>query len=168
MTDRRWLDDLARKVWQRRRDLQRDNRLDGTLQEVRELLEKALKAERETLARQNTDNSRFHEMELDTLPGDTGGAVSELGKYDWQSSEARETFQQIQDLLGREMLDQRFAGMKQALQNATPEDTERIRQMLDDLNALLEQHSAGADTTRQFEAFMEKQGDFFPEQPRSG
>ncbi len=167
MKNRRGLDDLARQVWQRRRELQRDNRLDGTLGEVRELLEKALKAERETLARQNSDDSRFHEMELDTLPGDTGGAVRELGKYDWQSSEARETFQQIQDLLGREMLDQRFAGMKQALQNATPEDTERIRQMLADLNALLEQHSAGADTTGQFEQFMDKHGEFFPEQPRS-
>ena len=73
-------------------------------------------------------------MELDTLPGDTGGAVRELGKYDWQSSDARETFQEIQNLLGREMLDQRFAGMKQAMQQVTPEDTERIRQMLDDLN----------------------------------
>ena len=167
MADRRGLDELARQVWQRRRELQRDNRLDGTLQEVRQLLEKALQQERDTLARQQGEDARFHEMELDTLPGDTGGAVRELGKYDWQSSDARETFQQIQDLLGREMLDQRFAGMKQALQQATPEDTERIRQMLDDLNALLQAHADGADTGRQFEDFMDKHGEFFPERPRS-
>ena len=167
LKNRRGLDDLARQVWQKRRDLQRDNRLDGTLQEVRELLEKALTQERETLARQNTDDSAFHEMELDTLPGDTGGAVRELAKYDWQSSDARETFQQIQDLLGREMLDQRFAGMKQALQQTTPEETERIRQMLDDLNALLAAHAEGADTTTQFENFMDQHGEFFPENPRS-
>ena len=165
MQNRRGLDDLARKVWQRRRDLQRDNRLDGTLQEVRELLAKALEQERGVLARQNGDDARFREMELDTLPGDTGGAVRELGKYQFQSSDARETFQQIQDLLGKEMLDQRFAGMKQALENATPEDTERIRQMLDDLNALLANHSAGSDTPRQFAEFTDKHGEFFPEQP---
>src|SRR4051812_7976208 len=45
----RGLDELSRQVWQRRRDLQRDNRLDGTLQEVRELLQRALDAERESL-----------------------------------------------------------------------------------------------------------------------
>ncbi len=81
LKDRRGLDDLARKVWQKRRDLQRDNRLDGTLQEVRELLAQALEQERDTLARmQNSDDARFKEMELDTLPGDTGGAVRELGE----------------------------------------------------------------------------------------
>jgi len=167
MKNRRGLDDLARRVWQRRRELQRDNRLDGTLQEIRELLEKALGAEREMLARQTGDDARFREMELDTLPGDTGGAVRELGKYDWQSMQARETFQEIQDLLGREMLDQRFAGMKQALQQVTPQDAERIQQMLADLNALLAAHASGRDTGEQFEQFMNKHGDFFPEQPQT-
>ena len=122
MQNRRGLDELTRKVWQRRRDLQRDNRLDGTLQEVRELLDKALRPGAGSPGPAGPgDDARFREMELDTLPGDTGGAVRELGKYDWQSRDARETFlQQIQDLLGREMLDQRFAGMKQALEHATP------------------------------------------------
>ena len=41
---------------------------------------------------------------------------------------------QIKDLLGREMLDQRFAGMKQALENATDEDRQAVNEMLDDLN----------------------------------
>jgi uncharacterized protein with von Willebrand factor type A (vWA) domain len=167
MKDRRGLDDLARKIWQKRRDLQRDNRLDGTLQEVRNLLARALEQERDTLARQQGDDARFREMELDTLPGDTGGAVRELGKYDWQSSDARETFAQIQNLLGKEMLDQRFAGMKQALESATPQDTERIREMLDDLNALLAAHAAGAQTAQQFGDFMDKHGEFFPEQPQN-
>ena len=167
MKNRRGLDDLARQIWKKRRDLQRDNRLDGTLQEVRELLEKALVQERQALARQDGDDARFHEMELDTLPGDTGGAVRELGKYDWQSSDARETFQEIQNLLGKEMLDQRFAGMKQAMEQVTPEDTERIRQMLDDLNSLLEAHAGGAETTEQFEKFMAEHGEFFPEQPQN-
>lgn len=165
--DRRGLDELTREVWQRRSRLQRENRLDGTLQEVRELLARALAAERDSLGRQDSDDARFREMQLDALPSDTGGAVRELNSYDWQSADAREAYEEIRDLLGRELLDQRFAGMKQAMENATPEDVERIREMLDDLNRLLANHADGQDTAPQFEQFMAQHGEFFPENPES-
>jgi uncharacterized protein with von Willebrand factor type A (vWA) domain len=165
--ERRGLDELTREVWQRRSRLQRENRLDGTLQEVRELLRRALDAERDTLGRDDGDDARFREMQLDALPSDTGGAVRELAEYDWRSSDAREAYSGIRDLLGRELLDQRFQGMKQAMENATPQDVERIREMLDDLNSLLANHAAGQDTTEQFQQFMEQHGEFFPEAPQS-
>jgi uncharacterized protein with von Willebrand factor type A (vWA) domain len=165
--DRRGLDELTREVWQQRSKLQRENRLDGTLQEVRELLQRAMDAERDALGRDDSDDARFREMQLDALPSDTGGAVRELDSYDWRSSDAREAYQEIRDLLGREMLDQRFAGMKQAMENATPEDVERIREMLDDLNQLIAQHAQGQDTQQQFGEFMAKHGDFFPENPQN-
>ncbi|BBG02117.1 MULTISPECIES: vWA domain-containing protein [Pseudonocardia] len=164
---RRGLDDLTRRVWERRRDLQRDNRIDGTLQEVRELLQRAVDAERSALDNEDSDDARFREMQLDALPNDTGGAVRELGEYDWRSADAREAYQEIRDLLGREMLDQRFQGMKQAMQNATPQDVERINAMLDDLNGLLEQHARGEDTTERFAEFMSRHGEHFPENPRN-
>lgn len=164
---RRGLDDLTRRVWERRRDLQRDNRIDGTLQEVRELLARALDAERESLGSEDSDDARFREMQLDALPTDTGGAVRELGEYDWRSSDAREAYQEIRDLLGREMLDQRFEGMKQAMQNATPEDVERINAMLEDLNDLLDRHARGEDTTERFAEFMREHGEHFPENPQN-
>lgn len=164
---RRGLDDLTRRVWERRRDLQRDNRIDGTLQEVRELLARALDAERQSLDNEDSDDARFREMQLDALPTDTGGAVRELGEYDWRSSEAREAYQEIRDLLGREMLDQRFEGMKQAMQNATPEDVERINAMLEDLNDLLDRHARGEDTTERFAEFMREHGQHFPENPQN-
>lgn len=164
---RRGLDDLTRRVWERRRDLQRDNRIDGTLQEVRELLQRALDAERQSLDNEDSDDARFREMQLDALPTDTGGAVRELGEYDWRSSEAREAYQEIRDLLGREMLDQRFEGMKHAMQNATPEDVERINAMLEDLNDLLDRHARGEDTTERFAEFMRAHGEHFPENPQT-
>ncbi len=167
MAGQRGLDDLTRQVWQRRRDLQRDNRLDGTLAQVRELLQRALDAERDSLARDGSDDARFREMQLDALPSDTGGAVRELDSYDWRSSDAREAYQEIRDLLGREMLDQRFAGMKQAMQDATPADVERIRELLDDLSSLLAAHAAGQDTQPQFAEFMATHGAHFPENPRN-
>ncbi|MBA3781910.1 MAG: VWA domain-containing protein [Nocardioides sp.] len=167
--DQTGLDDLARRVAEKRRELLARHNLDGTLQEVLELLDKAVLEERKQLARDVSmdDAARaFREMQLDNLPASTAAAVSELSSYDWQSSEAREAYEQIKDLLGREVLDQRFAGMKQALEGATDEDRAAINEMLDDLNSLLEKHRLGDDTDEDFREFMDKHGDFFPENPQ--
>ncbi|MDO9497438.1 MAG: VWA domain-containing protein, partial [Nocardioides sp.] len=108
----------------------------------------------------------FAEMRLENLPASTSAAVSELADYDWQSREAREDYEKIRDLLGRELLDQRFAGMKQALENATDEDRAAVNEMLRDLNTLLEKHRQGTDTEDDFRQFMDEHGDFFPENPQ--
>ncbi|MGH3797853.1 MAG: vWA domain-containing protein [Pseudonocardiaceae bacterium] len=164
----RGMDDLARRIWQRRSEITRRHRLDGTLQQVRELLEKALDAERRTLFPDPDDDARFREARLDALPPDTARAVAELAGYDWRSAEAAQAYQAIRDLLGRQLLEQRFEGMKQVLQSASPEDVERVQQMLSDLNDLLAAHARGdADTTARFDEFMRKHGDFFPENPRN-
>lgn len=164
------LDDLARRVAARRRELTRDHHLDGTLQEVRELLDKAVLAERSELARNvelDESDRLLAQMQLDNLPASPAAAVSELGGYDWKSAEARADFEKIKDLLGREMLDQRFAGMKAALENATDADRAAIIEMLDDLNDLLEAHRRGEDTPAQFDDFMSKHGEYFPEKPEN-
>ncbi len=49
--DQTGLDDLARRVAERRRELLRRHNLDGTMQEVRELLDRAVLEERKQLAR---------------------------------------------------------------------------------------------------------------------
>ncbi len=168
--DQTGLDDLARRVAERRRDLLQRHNLDGTLQEVKELLDRALLEERKELARDammDDADRAFREMQLGNLPDSTAAAVSELNDYDWASRQAREDFEKIKDLLGREMLDQRFAGMKQALEGATDEDRAAINEMLGDLNELLEKHQRGEDTDEDFEQFMDKHGDFFPERPNN-
>ncbi len=162
----RGLDDLARQVAQRRQDLLRRHDLDGTMREVRELLDHAVLEERKQLARDLDDDARFAEMRIESLPSSPAAAVSELGDYAWRSPQAREDFERIKDLLGREMLDQRFAGMKQALENATEQDREAVAEMLTDLNALLDAHRRGEDTEQQFREFMDKHGEFFPEDPQ--
>src|SRR6201993_1490386 len=160
-------DRLAAEANRRRRDLLRRNNLDGTLQEIKKLLDEAVLAERKELARALDDDARFGELQLDALPASPAKAVEELSDYNWRSAEARQKYEQIKDLLGREMLDQRFAGMKQALEGATDEDRQRVNEMLDDLNELLDKHSRGEDTQRDFDEFMGKHGEFFPENPRN-
>lgn len=168
--ERQGLDDLARRVNERRRDLLRRHRLDGTVQEVKELLDRALREERDQFlrdARMDPVDRQFREMQLDNLPSSTAAAVTQLSDYDWQSDTARGHYEQIKNLLGREMLDQRFAGMKQALENATDEDRQAVARMLEDLNDLLDKHARGEDTPEDFEKFMAEHGDQFPENPQN-
>lgn len=168
--DRLGLDDLARRVRERRAELTRRHRLDGTLEEVRKLLDRAVLEERKHLVRDvnlDDDVRAFAEMRLENLPSSTAAAVNELADYDWQSPSARADYDRIRELLGRELLDQRFAGMKNALESATDADRQAIRDMLNDLNGLLEKRRMGEDTQEDFDEFMRKHGHQFPENPQN-
>lgn len=167
MNGRRGLDDLRRAVDRRRREVRSRGRLDGTLQEVRRLLDTAIGQERAALFPDPADEARMREAELDALPNDASRAVRELADYDWRSPQARETYEQIADLLRREVLDSQFRGMKQALEGATPEDMARVRDMVGALNELLAKDARGEDTDQAFNEFMEQFGEFFPEGPES-
>jgi uncharacterized protein with von Willebrand factor type A (vWA) domain len=160
-------DRLAAEVNRRRRELLNRNNLDGTLQEIKQLLDEAVLAERKELARALDDDARFAELQIEALSPSPAKAVQELSEYNWRSPEARQKYEQIKDLLGREMLDQRFAGMKQALENATDEDRQAVNEMLDDLNDLLDKHSRGEDSAQDFDDFMRKHGQYFPENPKN-
>ncbi|MGH3327876.1 MAG: vWA domain-containing protein [Streptomycetales bacterium] len=163
----RGLQDLRRQIREQRRDLRRSGRLDGTLERVRQLLDQAVEAERGELFPDPSDDARIRETELDTLPRDTARAVRQLSDYDWRSREAREKYDEIRDLLRREVLDQQFRGMKEALEGASPQDLARVREMLADLNAMLDADARGEHTPEQFDAFMARHGEFFPENPRN-
>ena len=161
----RGLDDLRRSVRRQARQARRRGRLDGTLEQVRELLDRALAAERRELFPDPDDSARFAEAQLDALPNDPARAVRELSEYQWRSDEARQAYEEIKDLLRREVLDSQFRGMRDALRGATPEDMARIREMISALNDMLEADARGEHTQEQFDRFMEQYGEFFPENP---
>src|SRR5689334_12214155 len=72
--DHSGLDDLARRVAERRRELTQRHDLDGTLREVKELLDHAVLEERKQLARDvdlDDADRAFREMQLDNLPSST-------------------------------------------------------------------------------------------------
>ncbi|WP_431916705.1 vWA domain-containing protein [Nonomuraea jabiensis] len=165
--DRRGLDDMLREVRRRRRDLRERGRLDGTLEKARALLDKAIGQERAELFPDPSDDARLREAELDALPEDTAGAIQELSTYEWRSSAARQTFEELRDLLRREVLDSQFRGLRDALANPDPEAMERVRQMMAELNDMLDKDSRGQHTQADFDAFMGKYGDLFPEKPRN-
>lgn len=167
----RGLDDLAARARRLRREAMRRGNLDGAVTRARAQLDQALAAERAELAGRDDDTARFAEARLDSLPRSTAQAIDELADYDWTSDEARRLYQEILDGLRRDVLQQRFAGLRDALRGAEPaidaQANERVRELLRDLNDLLDRHARGAETDDAFAAFMQRHGDFFPEQPQS-
>ena len=161
------IDRLLERIRRLRAQARRRGDLGGTLDQVRAALDPALSAEREALAAAADDQARLAEMELATLPDDVAGAVRALADYDWRSDQARATYQAIQEMLRREVLDAQFAGMKSALESPDGEAMQRVKDMLADLNSLLAAHARQEDTTDQFADFMAKHGEFFPEQPQN-
>jgi uncharacterized protein with von Willebrand factor type A (vWA) domain len=163
------LDDLYDRARRMRRDALRRGRLDGAVTRARALLDQALAAERVQLAGEDGERARFDEARLDTLPTSTSRAVQEHADYDWHSDEARQSYQRILDELRDDVLQQRFAGLKQALRGADPANdpaaAERLRQLLADLNDLLDRHARGEDTDDAFSRFMEQHGDELGETP---
>jgi uncharacterized protein with von Willebrand factor type A (vWA) domain len=163
--DRRGLDELLREVRRRRRELRERGRLDGTLERARALLDTAIGQERAELFPDPSDDARMREVELDSLPDDTAGAIQALADYQWRSTAARRTYEELRDLLRREVLDSQFRGMRESLANPDPAAMERVRQMMSDLNDMLDRDARGEHTQADFERFMEQYGDFFPERP---
>jgi uncharacterized protein with von Willebrand factor type A (vWA) domain len=161
----RGLDALRRRLRQQQRAARHRGRLDGTLERVKRLLDEAVAAERRALFPDPSDTARLAEAELDTLPHDPARAVRQLAEYPWRSPEAAAKYDEIRDLLRREVLDSQFRGMKQALEGATPQDLQRVRDMIADLNQMLDDHARGRHTAEQFAEFMAKHGEFFPENP---
>src|ERR687886_752784 len=157
------------------RDAPRRGRLDGAVTRAQAQLDQALAAEREALAARDTDDARFAEAQLDNLPRSTAAAVQELSEYRWTSPEAERIYRDILDGLRSDVLDQRFRGMRDALQGmqpgaSSPEQqaaNQRLKDMLSDLNQLLDKHARGEDTQQDFDEFMGRHGDLFPGDPQN-
>src|SRR5947209_7691100 len=137
MQGHRGLDDMLRRVRERREQIRRRGRLDGILEQARALLDTAIGQERAELFPDPGDDARMREAELDALPADTAQAISRLADYSWRSDAARQTFEQLKDLLRREVLDSQFRGMGDALSGPDPAALQRVKDMLADLNAML-------------------------------
>ena len=167
LSDRRGLDDLMRQVRERQRELRRSGRLDGILEQARALLDTAIGQERAELFPDPSDDARMREAELDALPSDTAGAIRELADYQWRSQAAAETFAKLKDLLRREVLDSQFRGIKEAMSQPDAEGMQRVQEMMAALTDMLEADSRGEHTQQDFDEFMERYGEFFPDSPEN-
>ena len=97
---------------------------------------------------------------LDKLPEDIPGQIKGLSDYDFMDDQAREKFKELLDSLQQQMMQQFFQGMQQSLQNMTPEDIAKLREMIRDLNKMLRDRQQGLEPD--FDSFMQKHGEYFP------
>jgi uncharacterized protein with von Willebrand factor type A (vWA) domain len=97
---------------------------------------------------------------LDGLPQDIPGQIKGLSEYDFMDDQAREKFNELMSSLQQQMMQQFFQGMQQSLQNMTPEDIAKLREMIRDLNKMLRERQEGLEPD--FDSFMQKHGEYFP------
>jgi uncharacterized protein with von Willebrand factor type A (vWA) domain len=98
--------------------------------------------------------------QLDALPADVGGRIRGLQDYDFLEPAARERFDELVERLQKQVLDQYVAGLSEAIQGITPEDLAANREMVRDLNKLLQEKLGGGDPDAS--DFLARHGRFFP------
>src|SRR5689334_20724276 len=154
----------------RERELGRYN-LDSTVEELRQKVQDVIDTERKGIdqrlkdanedARKLLDRiARQRNDQLDRLPEDLGGRVKGLRNYEFVDDEARQKFEELMQKLQQQVVNQMFQGMKSSLQQMQGQDLSRVRDMVRDLNKMLEQRMEGR--TPDFNGFMQKYGDMFP------
>ena len=182
------LRDIVERMRQRRREELDRSQLGGVLDEIAERLDEIVRLEREGMERrlreaeraaldappgEEQDNARMAEQvlrrttqqrrdRLDSLPPDAAGRLHGLREYEFMDDAARDAFAALSDELRQQVLQTYFQGLREGVEKVTPEDLDGIRDMVRDLNALLEKHATGADTRPDFDRFMARHGHYFP------
>jgi uncharacterized protein with von Willebrand factor type A (vWA) domain len=149
---------------------------DDIARELREVVDQERSAIEELVeeARQSGDQRRQEltegvaaerNLHLDMLPPDLAGQVRSLESYDFTSAEASRRFDELVDRLRQQLMQSYFEQISGAMQNISPEEMARMKDMLAELNQMLEQRARGEEPD--FEGFMDRFGDFFPENPQN-
>ncbi|MDP8975421.1 MAG: hypothetical protein M3N28_03460 [Actinomycetota bacterium] len=160
---RELLEQLRRR---RREDLERYD-LGGPYRDLTNALRDVVDAERAALETLPEADAAERRLELDLLPPDLAGRINALQDYDFASEEARRRFEALLDDLRRELVQSQFNRMAGAMSDLDPAQLQRVKDMVDDLNRLLETGQAGQDTTSAFDDFMSRHGDLFAGNPRT-
>src|SRR5690349_1968748 len=159
------LDSLRSRLRQRRREEQDRLNLSGPLEEVRRRLDEILERERTTLSFEPSDDARMRESFLDSLPPDAPGKIGELRDYRFTDQQAQRDFDELMEFLKNEVLNSYFKAMTQGMQNVSPEEMQALKDMLAELNQMIEAREAGQPYD--FDGFMQRHGRFFPGNPQT-
>ncbi|HEX9122097.1 MAG TPA: hypothetical protein VF984_01870 [Actinomycetota bacterium] len=159
------LDALRARLREARAREQASLNLEGPLEEIRERLDRILDAERSTLSFSAEDDARLREAFLDQLPPDVPGQIGELSGYRFVDPQAQQDFDALMEHLREQVLGAYFRNMAQGLRSLSQEELQRFRDMLADLNQMIEQREHGEPYD--FDGFMQRHGDLFPDDPKT-
>jgi uncharacterized protein with von Willebrand factor type A (vWA) domain len=177
------LNDLRERLRRQREELQERYQLRDVLADVRQELEEIVAEERAGIERRLDtaatppegtavdpslramlrDAAARRLDELEALPRDVGGKIRGLEAYDFMEPSARERFEALTEKLRRQTLDRFVEGLSKAIQGTTPEDLQANRDMVRDLNSLLEERLEGREPSQSdVDDFLANHGRFFP------
>jgi uncharacterized protein with von Willebrand factor type A (vWA) domain len=172
--------EMMERLREKRESIQERGDLGGVYSEIADELNDVVDEERHavenyTTEAKNSGDQRRAEMaeqsamernfRLDMLPADLAGKIAELQRYDFQSKQAQLRFEQLIEKLREQLMQQHLDQMSGEMQKLTPADMQRMKDMMAELNAMLERRKQGEDP--KFEEFMKNFGDFFPENPET-
>ncbi|MBI3522045.1 MAG: VWA domain-containing protein [Chloroflexi bacterium] len=159
------MQDLLERLRAAKRKRAERHGLAGIFDELREKLEEVKRLEREGLERRRSAEAPTPELgaamermaqerlaQLEALPDDIGRAIRELKDYEFVEPKAAEKYQELLKQLQEQVLGSYFKGMRDSLKDLSPEQIERTRQMLRDLNRALKERMEGGEPD--FEAFQ--------------
>jgi uncharacterized protein with von Willebrand factor type A (vWA) domain len=90
-----------------------------------------------------------------------GGQVKELQNYEFMDPEAGRKFQELMQMLKQAMMDSFFKDLSGQIAGLTPQEMQRLKEMVRELNQMLSEKMAGGQPDLQ--QFMQKYGDMFPD-----
>jgi uncharacterized protein with von Willebrand factor type A (vWA) domain len=182
------LNELRERLRRRREELQERYQLRDVLADVRQELDEIVAEERAGIERRLDEaatppapdpadgaaaDAALRKMlrdaaarridQLDALPRDVGQRIRRLEEYDFMEPAARDRFNALTERLRKQTLDRFVDGLSEAIQGTTPEDLAANRDMVRDLNALLEERLDGREPSQdEVDDFLTKHGRFFP------
>jgi uncharacterized protein with von Willebrand factor type A (vWA) domain len=177
------LNELRERLRRRREELQERYQLRDVLADVRGELDDIVAQERAGIERRldeaasppdgSPSDAALRAMlrdaaarridQLDDLPRDVGGRIRRLEEYDFMEPAARDRFNELTERLRKQTLDRFVEGLSEAIQGTTPEELDANREMVRDLNSLLEERLEGREPSQdQVDDFLARHGRFFP------
>ena len=177
------LNDLRERLRRRREEIQERYQLRDVLADVRQELDEIVAQERTGIERRldeaatppdpSASDQALRAMlrdaaarridQLDALPRDVGGRIRQLEEYDFMEPAARDRFNELTERLRKQTLDRFVEGLSEAIQGTSPEELAANREMVRDLNSLLEERLEGREPSQDdVDDFLAKHGQFFP------
>lgn len=161
------MDALRQRLRQQREREEALLDLTGPLEDIRERLEQILDRERAELSFRDEDEARMREVFLGSLPPDAPGKLAELREYRFVDDVAQRMFDELQEHVREQVMGSYFRQMAEGMRTMSQEDITRFKDMLAELNGLIEMRESGEDTRPAFEEFMKRHGGLFPDDPQT-
>jgi hypothetical protein len=156
------LQDLLKQLQQQRKQRLEQYDLGSMLDDIKKKLAEIRDTERQAIEKEVPPGAKQEQKlnALEQLPQDPAGQIKALQDYPFHSAEAKQKFDELMKSLQEQMLKPFMQGMQQGLQNLTPEDLQRMREMMRDLNKMLRERAEGGEPD--FQSFKDKWGQNFP------